>query len=82
MPTFDARGLVSDATPQEEVEAGSVGGDDRVGDETSPEEPAREVIVLDGDDGGRGSSPEPLIARGPLEDSDIEKRTVPLEACG
>ena len=38
------------------------------------------MIVLDGDDDGRGSSPEPLIARGPLEDSDSEEGTVPLEA--
>ena len=80
MPTFDAQGLVGDVPPQEVVEAGSVGGDDRVGDETTPAEPAREVIVLDGDDGGRGSSPGPLIAHSPLEDSDAEEGTVPLEA--
>ena len=80
MPTFDVRGLVGDVPPQEEVEAGSVGGDDRVGNETSPTTPAHEGIVLDGDDGGRGSSLGPLIARGPLEDSDAEEGIVPLEA--
>ena len=60
--------------------AGSVNVDDRVRDETSPAEPAHEVVILDGDDSGRGSSPEPLIVCGLLEDSDAGEGTVPLEA--
>ena len=51
-----------------------------VGDETSQAGAAHEVIVLDGDNDGGVPSTEPLVAPGPLEDSDAEGETVPLEA--
>ena len=80
MSAFDARGLKGVALPQEEVEADATAGDDGVGDEASQAEAAREVIVLDGNDGGRAPSTEPLVARGPLEDSDANEETAPPEA--
>ena len=80
MPTFNARGLVGIVLPQEEAEKDAIAGDDGVGDETSQAGVAREVIVLDGDDGGRAPSAEPLITRSPLNDSDADKETAALEA--
>ena len=38
------------------------------------------MVVLDGDDERRAPSPEPLVAHGPLDDSDAEGEMVPLEA--
>ena len=37
------------------------------------------MVVLDGDDEGRAPSPKPLVAHGPLDDSDAEGEMVPLE---
>ena len=76
MPTFNARGLVGVELPQEEAEADATAGDDGAEGETSQAGAAREVVVLDGDDDGRASSPGPLVAYGPLEDSDVEEETV------
>ena len=69
-PTFDARGLVGVVLPQEKVEADATAGDDGAEDEMSQAGVAREVVVLDGDNDGRAPRPGPLIAYGPLEDSD------------
>ena len=81
MPVFNERGLVGVELPQEEeAEADSTAGDVGAEEETSQARAAREVVVLDGDDEGRAPSPEPLVAHGPLDDSDAEGETVPLEA--
>ena len=81
MSSFNERGLVGVELPQEEeAEADATAGDDGAEEETSQARAAREVVVLDGDDDGRAPSPGPLVTYGPLDDSDAEGETVPLEA--
>ena len=80
MPPFDMKGLMGVALPQEEDEADVAPGDDGAGDATSQAGAAHEMIILDGDNDEGAPSTEPLVALGPLEDSDAEGETVPLEA--
>ena len=60
MPVFNKRGLVGIELPQEEAEADSKAGDVGAEDETSMVRASREVVVLDGDDGGGRLHPSRL----------------------